>query len=114
MLNVFFSITSVNAPLISKAIAIGALVHRILEYTCTVWAPHTQKSISKIKAVQRRAARYVTQVMPAFLICLHILQWTSLNNQRESLKIIMLYKIIQQLTDIPKSNLIPVLDCYCT
>ena len=38
------------------------------------------------------------------------LQWTPLNNQRESLKIIMLYKIIQQLVDIPNSNLIPALD----
>ena len=38
------------------------------------------------------------------------LQWTPLNNQRESLKIIMLYKIIQQLDDIPNFNLIPALD----
>ena len=45
-----------------------------------------------------------TQVMPAFL---KYLQWTSLNNRRESLKIIMLHKIIQQLVDVPKSNLIP-------
>ena len=42
------------------------------------------------------------------------LQWTSLNNRRESFKIIMLYKIIQQLVDIPKFNLIPALDYYHT
>ena len=82
-----------------------------------MWAPHTQKNISTIEAVQRRAAKYVTNnysSYASFSEMLTHLQWTSPNNQRESLKIIMLYKIIQQLVDIPRSNLIPALDYYCT
>ena len=63
--------------------------------------------------MQRRAARYVTNNYSNYTgvsEMLTHLQWMSLNNQRESLKIIMLNKITQQLVDIPKSNLIPVLD----
>ena len=35
------------------------------------------------------------------------LQWTPLNNRRGSLKVILLYKIVQQLVNISKCNLIP-------
>ena len=28
-------------------------------HSSTVWAPHTKRSIDKLEAVQRRAARYV-------------------------------------------------------
>ena len=89
----------------------------ILEYTCIVWAPHTQKNISTIEAVLRRAAKYVTNNYSSYASVSEMLthlQWTSLNNQRESLKIIMLYKIIQQLVDVPKPNIIPALDYYHT
>ena len=34
-------------------------VRPILEYSLAVWAPHTKRSIDKLEAVQRRAARYV-------------------------------------------------------
>ena len=58
------------------------------------------KKISTNEAVQRRAARYVTDNYLSYASVsdmLTHLQWTSLNNQTESLKITMLYKIIQQL-----------------
>ena len=76
------------------------IVRPILEYACTVWAPHIQKNISTIEAVQRHAARYVTNNYSSYASVSEMLthlQWTSLNNRRKSLKIIMLYKIIQQL-----------------
>ena len=44
-----------------------------------------------------------TQVMSVFLICLHIYNGLHLII-KESLKIIMIYKIIQKLVDITKSN----------
>ena len=62
-----------------------------------MWAPHIQRNISTIEAVQRRAARYVTNKYSNYANVsdmLTHLQWTSLNNQRESFKINMLYKII--------------------
>ena len=78
-------------------------------------APHTQKNISTIEAVHIHAARYGTNNYSSYARVFEMLthlKWTSLNNRRESLKILMLYKIIQQLVDVPKSNLIPALDYY--
>ena len=83
----------------------GIRLHRV--------GPHIQRNISTIEAVQRRAARYVTNNYSSYASISEMLthlQWTLLNNLRESLKIIMLYKIIQQLVDVPKSNLISALD----
>ena len=104
---------NISLPIHIKSNCYQSLVHPILEYACTVCAPHTQKNILTIDAVQIRAARYVTNNYSSYASVSEMLthlQWTSLNNRRESLKIIMLYKIIQQLVDIPKSNLIPALD----
>ena len=42
-----------------KELAYKALVRPLLEYSCTVWDPFSQKDVSKIEAVQRRAARFV-------------------------------------------------------
>jgi len=94
-----------------------SIVRPILEYACTVWAPHTQKNILAIEAVQRRAARYATNNYSRYASVsdmLTYLQWPTLNDRREKLKIIMLYKIMQQLVEIPRTNLIPALDYYCT
>ena len=35
------------------------LVRPCVEYTCSVWDPHTQKPRQDIKGVQRRAAKFV-------------------------------------------------------
>ena len=42
-----------------KSQAYRMFVRPILEYSSTVWAPHTKCSIDKLEAVQRWAARYV-------------------------------------------------------
>ena len=42
-----------------KTKAYKTLVRPHLEYCASVWDPHTQSAIQKIKMVQRRAARYV-------------------------------------------------------
>ena len=35
------------------------IIRPIIEYACTVWAPHTAKSINTVEMIQRRAARFV-------------------------------------------------------
>ena len=35
------------------------LVRPILEYSCTVWDPHTSKNVNNLEMVQRRSARFV-------------------------------------------------------
>ncbi|KAI8510749.1 hypothetical protein Bbelb_116650 [Branchiostoma belcheri] len=42
-----------------KQAAYKALVRPILEYGCTVWDPYTDKNITAVEKVQRRAARWV-------------------------------------------------------
>jgi hypothetical protein len=42
-----------------KTQAYQALVRPKLEYSCSIWDPHTSESIRKILMVQRRAARYI-------------------------------------------------------
>ena len=72
-----------QCPTHIKSNCYQSLVHPILEYTCTVWAPHAQKNISTIEAVQRRAARYVTNNYSSYASVSEMLthlQWTSLNN----------------------------------
>ena len=44
-----------------KSSAYNILVRPQLEYCCTVWCPFTDSNISKLEAVQRRAARWATQ-----------------------------------------------------
>ena len=34
----------------------------LLEYACSVWDPYTEENISRLEAVQRRAARFVSVV----------------------------------------------------
>ena len=42
-----------------KSRAYQALVHHKLEYSCSVWDPHTKDQQQKLEKVQHRAARYV-------------------------------------------------------
>ena len=42
--------------------AYRSMVRPLLEYCSTVWSPYTQEHIQKIEMVQRRAARYVTNI----------------------------------------------------
>ena len=48
-----------RSPEHTKDLAYKAMVRPILEYASTVWDPHTQDNVHKIKMVQRRAARFV-------------------------------------------------------
>lgn len=42
-----------------KETAYKTYIRPIMEYTTTVWDPHTQQCINKLEAVQWRAARFV-------------------------------------------------------
>ena len=43
-----------------KRMAYCAMVRSQLEYACTVWDPYLQKNINSLEAIQRRAARFIT------------------------------------------------------
>ena len=70
-----FSVCYQQCSTYIKSNCYQSLVCPILEYTCTVWALHTQKNISAIEAVQRLQLgmpQTTTHVMLVFLIYLHI------------------------------------------
>ena len=87
-----------------KETAYISLVRSVLEYSSTVWDPHTEKEISQIEKIQRNAARFVknnysrhssvTQMM-------HDLKWKPLESRRRENRLVLLYKIINNLVAIP-------------
>ena len=69
---------------------------------------YTICDINKVKAIQRRAAKFVLNNNSRYssvTAMLSRLSWHTLKTGRSSLKLIMFYKIINQLVDIPVTNL---------
>ena len=84
-----------------KSSAYKVLVHTQLEYYSTVWCPFTDLNISKLEAVQRRAARWVkhdygqTSSVTEMMQSLH---WRRLDQRRIDNKLSLMYKITHNLT----------------
>ena len=87
-----------------KEQAYKTYVRPTLEYSSSVWDPHTKELISDIEMIQRRAARFVMadyNQRSSVAQMLHNLHWQSLQERRAHNKAIMLYKIINGLVAIP-------------
>ena len=91
-----------------KITAYKTLVHPILDYASTSWAPHRQKNINALNNIQRQAARFskseygrepgtVTRI-------LRELEWSPLDEERKTKRLVMMYKMMNNLVDIPISN----------
>ena len=88
----------------TKAAAYSALVRPTLEYCASVWSPHTEQSKHKLEMVQRRAARYCTNRYhntSSVTEMLGDLQWETLESRRTKIQLTMLFKIVNDLVDIP-------------
>jgi hypothetical protein len=84
------------------------MVRPVLEYASTVWDPTSQKDITALEQVQRRAARYVsnnyTDRTPGCVTnMLSTLQWEPLAERRSQSRLTMMFKIINGLVDINKT-----------
>lgn len=101
-----------NCPPSVKANCYKSLIKPILEYACVVWAPYTDKDISLIESVQRRAARFVFNNYSSYSSVSEMIQrlnWKPLAHCRNQLKAITIFKIIHNFIDIPADiHLIPV------
>ena len=85
----------------------NSLIIPILEYACTSWTPRFQKDINNIKMVQCRAARFVFNSYTyntSVSTLLDALNWPTLQQRRNNLKAIMMYKIINNLIRIPANQ----------
>ena len=91
----------------TKSAAYFSMVRPIIEYCLTVWSPHTKEYVSKVEMVQRHAARYVTnryRNTSSVTSMLDHLDWESLEARRAKTQLIMLFKIIHGLVDIPAED----------
>ena len=84
----------------TKTSAYYSMVRPLLEYCSTVWSPYIQK----IEMVQRKAARYVTNRYhntSSVTSMLDHLEWETLESRRSKNQLIMFFKIVHGLVDIP-------------
>ena len=89
--------------------AYQTLVRPQVEYASPVWSPHTDKNINKIEAVQRRASRWVTHDYSSYSSVTQMIDtlgWRSLEQRRADARLIMFYKIVHGLAEIPLSSYI--------
>ena len=89
--------------------AYQTLVRPQVEYASPVWSPHTDKNINKVEAVQRRAARWVTHDYSSYSSVtqmINTLGWRSLEQRRADARLIMFYKIVHGLVEIPQPSYI--------
>ena len=90
-----------------KETAVKALVRPILEYSCTVWDPYLRGDIDALEAVQRRAARFVLKDYgreSSVTNMLRELKWPPLSDRRRDSRLVLYYKILNNLIAIPYSD----------
>ncbi|XP_072033974.1 uncharacterized protein [Amphiura filiformis] len=86
---------NVNNPKV-KAQAFKSLVRPLLEYSCSVWDPHTDHLTKKLEMVQRRAARFTLNKYrrtDSVTAMLKTLSWPTLAERRRNARLSMFYKI---------------------
>ena len=88
-----------------------SLVKSSLEYSSAVWDPFRQKDIDKLEKIQRAAARFVTQNYRQTASVTSLIQnlgWTDLKTRRKNSRLLCMFKILNELVEIPINNrLIP-------
>ena len=78
----------------------------ILNYAATVWSPHTQYYINKLEAVQKHAARFIvsdyhSHRLSSISHILNSLKLKSLVYHHTRLHLLMFYKIVNHLVELP-------------
>ena len=75
-----------------------------MEYVATVWDPYQKYNSDKVERVQRRSARFVKSRYSRFSSVsdmLDVLGWMHLSQMRQEARLILFYKIINGLTQMP-------------
>ena len=90
-----------------KETAYIALVRSLLEYSCAVWDPHLEKDIEKLEKVQRNAARFIKNDYTrksSVTSMMNDMNWKPLHQRRRETRLILFYKIVNNLVAIPPEN----------
>ena len=91
----------------TKAQAYLTMVRSNLDYCSTIWSPYQRDQKHQIEMVQRRSARFVTnryRNTSSVTNMLDYLSWESHETRRSKLQLIVLYKIVHGLIDIPPTD----------
>ena len=93
-----------SCPLQIKNDCYKALIKPILENASIIWAPHTQKDIRVLEKVQLVLFTTIIPTMPMLVLeMLRCLYWSTLAQDRNEQKLIMMFKIVHHLVDIQAS-----------
>jgi len=95
-----------------KTTAYNSLVRPVMEYGAAAWDPHTQKNINKLEGIQRSAARFILrnyERTPGTVTgLLRQLEMETLEERRREMRLCMLFKILNDLVDVPHSDLLTI------
>ena len=81
------------------------LVRPLLEYSCEIWNPHTQRNINRIEAIQRRATKFILKSNEDYNIRLKQLNLQSLYNRRYIIfYVVFLFNLMKGLYNIDISD----------
>ena len=87
-----------------KQTAYFSLIRSSMEYGATVWDPYQTYNSDKVERVQRRAARFVKSWYSRYSSVsdmLDVLGWTPLSQRSQEARLILFYKIINGLAQVP-------------
>ena len=75
-----------------------------MEYSATVWDPYQKYNSDKVDRVQRQAARFVKSKYTRYSSVSDMLDelgWPPLSQRRQEAQLILFYKIINSLAQVP-------------
>ena len=93
----------------TKELAYNSLVRPTMEYAAAVWCPYYGNQIHDIKMVQRRAARYCLHAYghDSVTTMIQQLKWEMPEQRRLKARVVMGYRVVNDLIKIPKDQVIP-------
>ena len=91
----------------TKELTYKALVSPVIEYSCCVWDPSSQKDIDKLEKIQRRAARYVLNRHQK-TESVEKLKWQTLQERHRTTRLNMFYMIHNRLVNVKCNKLKPL------
>ena len=84
------------------------MVQPVIEYAAIIWSPYTYCDIYKVEMVQHRAARFIMNNytwMASVTDTLKKLDLPSFEKWGKMMKMIMMYRIVNDLVKLDHSNL---------
>ena len=96
-----------NCPAHVKCNIYKIMVRPILEYGSTIWDPHTNLNINLLERIQRSAARFCYNDYSTFSSVSTMLNQLELPTLEEREVNLLMFKMLNSLTDISSSQFIP-------